>query len=62
MNTTHNPGHAFLCLGQDTTQTKLTGELCQFLSWQERMPPTSDCLGITITKYSDEEWAGQGLI
>ena len=30
MNTTHNPGHAFLCLVQDTTQTKLTGEFCPF--------------------------------
>ena len=51
MNTTHNPGHALLCLGQDRTQTKLTGELCQFLSWQESMPPTSDCSEITVTKY-----------
>ena len=39
---THNPGHAFLGLGQDRTQTKVTGELCQFLSWLYRVPDEAD--------------------
>ena len=38
MNTTHNPGHAFLCLGQDTTQTKLTGEFSCFFPGKKICP------------------------